>query len=90
MCNFMSISETQLLLYYTIVPALGDPRREQSPDVYGHIINVSTHPNVKLPAIDGHLPNADADFHLLVVRTCYHGQFRQMPRFGGHFSHTKL
>ena len=65
----------------TVVPALGDPRRERPPAVYGHFINVPTHFNVKLPAIGGHLPNADADSHLLVVRTCYNGQYKQMQRF---------
>ena len=65
----------------TVVPALGDPRRERPPAVYGHVVNVPTHFNVKLPAIGGHLPNADADSHLLVVRTCYNGQCKQMPRF---------
>ena len=49
--------------------------------MYGHIINVPTHFNVKLPAISGHLPNADADSHLLVVSTWYNGQCKQMPRF---------
>ena len=63
-----------------------DPRRERSPDVYGHVINVPTHPNDKLPAIGGHLLKADADSHLLVVRTCYNGQFKHMPRFVGHFN----
>ena len=58
---------------------MGDPRRERPPDMYGHVINVPTHPNVKLPAIGGHLH--DADSHLLVVRTCYNGQFKQIPRF---------
>ena len=66
-------------LVSTVVPALGDPRREGPPDVYGHVINVPSHLNVKLPAIDGHLPNADS--HLLVVCTCYNGQCKQMPRF---------
>ena len=65
----------------TVVPALGDPRRERPPAVYGHIVNVPTHFNVKLPMISGHLPNADADSHLLVVSTCYNGQCKQMPRF---------
>ena len=65
----------------TVVPALGDPRREQPPDVYGHVIKVPSHLNVKLPAISGHLPNADAESHLLVVPTCYNGQCKQMPRF---------
>ena len=66
---------------YTVVPALGDPCHEEPPAVYGHVINVLTHLNVKLPGIGGHLPNADADSHLLVVRTCYNGQCKQMPRF---------
>ena len=65
----------------TVVPALGDPRRERPPAVYGHFVNVPTHFNVKLPVISGHLPNADADSHLLVVSTCYNGQCKQMPRF---------
>ena len=67
--------------WYTVVPALGDPRRERPPVVYGHFVNVPTHFNVKLPVISGHLPNADADSHLLVVNTCYNGQCKQMPRF---------
>ena len=64
---------------HTVVPALGDPRRERTPAMYGHVINVPTHFNVKLPAIGGHLPNANS--HLLVVRICYNGQFKQMPCF---------
>ena len=63
----------------TVVPALGDPRRERPPAVYGHFVNVPTHFNVNLPLISGHLPNADS--HLLVVSTCYNGQCKQMPRF---------
>ena len=69
------------MVYLTVVPALGDPRRERPPAVYGHVINVKTHFNVELPVIGGYLPNADADSHLLVVRTCYNGQCKQMPRF---------
>ena len=65
----------------TVVPVLGDSRRERPHTVCGHVINVPTHLNVKLPAIGGHLPNADADSHLLVVRTCYNVQCEQMPRF---------
>ena len=49
----------------TVVPALGDPRRERPPAMNGHIINVPTHFNVKVPAISGHLPNADADSHFV-------------------------
>ena len=69
------------IFLYTVVPALGDHRRERPPAVCGHLINVPTHFNVKLPPISGHLPNADADSHLLVVSTCYNGQCKQMPRF---------
>ena len=70
----------QYRFYCTVlVPAMGDPRRERPLDVYGHVINVPTHLNVKLPVIGGHLPNADS--HLLVVCTCYNGQCKQMPRF---------
>ena len=65
----------------TVVPALGDPRRERPPAMYRHLINVPTHLNVKLPAISGHLPNADADSHMLVVSTWYNGQCQHMPRF---------
>ena len=73
---------------HTVVPALGDPRRERPPAVYGHFVNVPTHFNVKLPVISGHLPNADADSHLLVVSTCYNGQCKQMPRFRWSFQPT--
>ena len=44
----------------TVVPALGDPRRERPPAVYGHVSNVPTHVNVTLPAIGGHLPKGPA------------------------------
>ena len=64
-----------------VVPALGDLRHERPPAVCGHFVNVPTHFKVKLPVISGHLPNADADSHLLVVSTCYNGQCKQMPRF---------
>ena len=60
---------------------MGDPRRERPSDVHGHVINVPTPFKVKLPAVGGHLPNADADSHVSVVRTCYNEQCKQMPRF---------
>ena len=74
----------QLLHYQAntaVVIALGDHRRERPPAVYGHVINVPTHSNVKQTAISGHLPNTDAVSYLWVVRTCYDGQCTQMPRF---------
>ena len=58
--------------------------------MYGHFVNVPTHFNVKLPVISGHLPNADADSHLLVVSTCYNGQCKQMPRFRWSFQSLKF
>ena len=73
-----------------LVPALGDPRRERPPAVCGQFVNVPTHFNVKLPLISGHLPNADADSHLLVVSTCYNGQCKQMPRFRSSISAKNL
>ena len=77
-------------LSHTVVPALGDPRRERPPAVYGHFVNVPTHFNVKLPLISGHLPNADADSHLLVVSTCYNGQCKKCHVFGDHFNQKSL
>ena len=68
---------------------MGDLRCERPPAVFGHVINVPTHVNVKLPEIDRHLPNADTDSHLLVVRTCYNGQYKQMPHFRWSF-HPKI
>ena len=64
------------------VPALSGPRRKRPPTVCGQLINVPTPFNVKLPAIRGHLPKADENSHLLVVRTCYNGgQCKQMQCF---------
>ena len=37
-----------MLLAYTVLPALGDPRRERPPAVYGHFVNVPTQFNIKL------------------------------------------
>ena len=88
--SFRGIKSDFVTISYTVVPALGDPRRERPPAVYGHFVNVPTHVNVKLPLISGHLPNADADSHSLVVSTCYNGQCKQMPLFGGHFNQKSL
>ena len=87
--NFLTVNTNSLryarhvarIIGDTVVPALGDPRRERPPAVYGHFVNVPTHFNFKLPLINGHLPNADTDSHLLVVSTCYNGQCKKMPRF---------
>ena len=82
------------ILGSTVVPAMGDPRREQSPAGYGHVVSVPTHLPVTFPKTGGHLP--DANSHLLVVRTYYNGQCKQMPRFRWSFqikiagAHPKL
>ena len=80
-CKHKKTRNSCRIKYTTVVPALGDPRRERPPAVCGHFGNVPTHFKVKLPVISGHLPNADADSRLLVVSTCYNGQCKQMPRF---------
>ena len=56
--------------------------------MYGHVINVPTHVNVKLTAIDEHLPNADS--HLLVVRTAITDSVNTCCVFGGHFNPKSL
>ena len=90
-CQTSTLAESTIILcqmFTTVVPALGDPRRERPPAVCGHFVSVPTHFKVKLPVISGHLPNADADSHLLVVSTCYNGQYKQMPRFPWSFQPT--
>ena len=53
------------------------PSRQQ-PAVYRHVITHHIHVNVILQQISRHgLPNADS--YLLVVRTCYNGQCKQIP-----------
>ena len=47
-------------LRHVPLPALGDHRHERPPAVCGHLINVPTHFNVKLPPISGHLPKGHA------------------------------
>ena len=54
-------------IIYTVVPALGNPCDERPPAMYGHVTDVPTHINIKLPQISGHLPNTDS--YLLVVHT---------------------
>ena len=49
--------------------------------MYGHVINFPTHVNVKSPEIGGHLPNADTDSRVLVVRTSYNGQYKPNVAF---------
>ena len=81
-----SRTTSDLVYISTVVPALGDPRRERPPAVYGHFVNVPTNFNVKLPLISGHLPNADADSHIHVKSPGFAGrlpEFSQIPRSPG-------
>ena len=57
--NFDVNTSAKSSYYVTVLPVLGDSRRERPPDVYGHLINVPTHLNIKLPAIGGHLLKED-------------------------------
>ena len=74
----------------TVVPALGDPRRERPPAVYGHFVNVPTHFNVKLPLISGHLPNADADSIYWLSAPAIMDSANKCHVFGGHFNQKSL
>ena len=55
----------------TVVPALGDPRRERPPAVYGHVINVPTHFNVPICPSDER-PRAMYGHFCLVTRVSVH------------------
>ena len=72
----------------TVVPALGDPRRERTPAVCGHFVNVPTHFKVKLAVISGHLPNADADSRLSAPAIT--DSANKCHVFGGHFNQKSL
>ena len=65
----------------TVVPVFSTPLDERPPAVNEHVINVPKIANVKVPQISAHLPNADADSNPLVIRICYKGQCKQIPRF---------
>ena len=58
--------------------------------MYGHLINVSTHLNVKSPAIGGHLPKADAHSQLLVVGPAKRNSANKCHVFGGSFNQKLL
>ena len=47
----------------------------------GNVTNVPIQFNVKLAQISGHLPYADTDSHLLVVRTCTTDSLNGIPPF---------
>ena len=73
----------------TVVPALGDSSRDRPYDVYGHVINGPTHLYVKLPAIGGHLPNADVDIYWLSVPAITDSA-NNCHVFDGHFNPKSL
>ena len=74
----------------TVVRALGDPRRERPPAVYGQFVNVPTYVNVKLPLISSHLPNADADSHFWLSAPAITDSANKWHVFGGHFNQKSL
>ena len=61
-------------LRYTVVPALGDPRRERPPAVYGHVINVPIHLNVPIRPSDERPPALYGHF-CLVPRVSVHDRY---------------
>ena len=72
----------------TVVSALGDPRRERPPDVYGHVINVPTHFNVPIHPSDERPPAMYGQF-CLVPRVSVHGRYvlyRRKLIFGRKFA----
>ena len=60
--------------FTTVVPALGDPRRERPPAVYGHVINVPTHFNVPIRPSD-EWPPAMCGHFSLVPRVSVHDRY---------------
>ena len=64
----------------TVVPALGDPRRERPPAMYGHAINVPTQCNVHIRPSDERPPAMYG--HFCLVRWC--------PFMTGTTVHSKL
>ena len=58
----------------TVVPALGDPRRERPPAVYGQVINVPTYFNVPIHPSDERPPAMYGDF-CLVPRVSVHDRY---------------
>ena len=59
---------------YTVVPALGDPRRERPPAMYGHVFNVPTHFNVPIRPSDERPPAMYGHF-CLVPRVSVHDRY---------------
>ena len=60
--------------WYSVVPALGDLRRERPPAVYGHVINVPIHLNVPIRPSDERPPAMYGHFSL-VPRVSVHGRY---------------
>ena len=58
----------------TVVPALGDPRRERPPAVYGHVINVPNHFNLPIRPSDERPPAMYGHF-CLVPRVSVHDRY---------------
>ena len=63
-----------LLYDATVVPALGDARRERPPAVYGHVINVPIHLNVPIRPSDER-PTGLYGHFCLVPRVSVHDRY---------------
>ena len=63
--NYRPICLSNVCSKITIVPALGDPRRERPPAVYGHVINVPTYFNVLIRPSDERPPALYGQFCLV-------------------------
>ena len=58
--------------------------------MYGQVINVPAHPNLKLPAIGGHLPNADATVIYWLSVPVITDSSNKCRVFGGRFNPKSL
>ena len=72
--NSLVIGNASFGDWCTVVPALGDPRRERPPAVYGHVINIPTHFNVPIRPSDERPPAMYGHF-CLVPRVSVHDRY---------------
>ena len=62
------------LVLYTVVPALGEPRRERPPALYGHVINAPTDTFQRYITSDQRPPAMNGHF-CLVPRVSVHDRY---------------
>ena len=78
------------IIEYTVVPALGDPRRERPPAVCGHFVNVPTHFKVKLPVISGTCLTRTRTVIYWLSAPAITDSAHKCHVFGGHFNQKSL